>query len=271
MLSIKLRVFRKVERPPAVKTAKYSLRCGFLPGLLSASNGPHMWILAGLLLTPLSHLFDLVSTVTNAMVQEASAQVRLDALTLSLCHSRKADLEAHLDPPNKNIQRIATQMDGLALQCLSLPHDCPSILPTLHILSTKGQMLMTLQDVSLNSFHLRQARRKQSLRLENDLLERAGMLMSKEEILSGHSGLDREVLPPDRITYEQALGVTWPKRLLPNNRFTEVNEYSFSWRPKVSVKDQMNVRIEPSSAEGDAVRISECRVQPQGQSWVVER
>ncbi len=190
------------------------------------------WFLA-LLTVPLAILMIWAMEVSNHNALSASEQVRLDAVTLSLCHSRKAFLQSSIQKLNRSIQLIQWEMEAAAAAC-AIPAACPTAVRILRASAISAKVLMSSQDTESKIFAGLQTQRAAQLLQKNKLaigMSDTGLLSIHPMILPGKSGLKRETLSPRLKNYESLFEIKWPQKLVPENDFEDRNTYTSSLRP----------------------------------------
>lgn len=190
-----------------------------------------MALLMALFSIPLAAAIAWGLSMSNHYTQTASEQTRLDAVSLSICHSRKSFLENEVFSVNESIAAIQLQMDVLAMECLATELGCAAAIPALTALSTEASVLMFEQDAATSTYGLRISRRLQELVREN-VLNRGGKFEIQKNISNGGAGLKRENLRADRQTFQTALGIPWPRQLFPTISFEKENRFSANFLPE---------------------------------------
>jgi len=208
---------------------------------------------------PILSAFALALNVSNHRMNAASEQSRLDAISLSLCHSRKAFLESEIFEMNDEIESLQLTMDALAIECLANLEICPALMPTLQTKAVQGMGLMLKEAASLASYPLRATQRFQELKLANQL----NQTRLRRSIAGRSSGLSLELLRPDQIAYQTALAVKWPRRLVPHPGFQNANTYGLDFLPSRSMmgldsQSILKVSSRQTQESGLAKLSSEC-------------
>lgn len=185
-----------------------------------------------LFLAPLSGVIAFTMTLSAHWMHSASDQIRLDATSLSLCHSQKAFYQLQIKPLNSQIRLVQVQMIGEVALCIADPAYCPSALLKLERLQGRGQRIMQAQDHLRRLQMAKQLRRFMALKNVNQLGERFGIL---ETTLQTSDGLKRELVRPT-VQQSSSLGTfTPPLALVPSEQFNERNTYRLAFKPFRSV------------------------------------
>lgn len=179
--------------------------------------------------------------LTGHFAHKSSEQVRLDALTLSLCHHRKNFIEAKILDPNQSLQTTRILMNELAAPCLIAEQSsvgvlsavCEWVRKNLGILSKRAKSIEARQDLNRSRYPLSKSELSKRLRSDNNLGENAGQI----EVRSGlfgiiADGFSREDLAPEERVYENYFQIRWPRRLKTNLSFERLHQVRAKFFPK---------------------------------------
>ncbi|MDB5037783.1 MAG: hypothetical protein JWQ35_1311 [Bacteriovoracaceae bacterium] len=193
-----------------------------------------MALVLPLFVIPLVLFMSLVITMTGHFAHHLSEQVRVDAVTLSLCHHRKNFIEESIVEKNQLIEKLQITMDIAAIPCLAdliIPEAaaiCEAAKAELKILSRGGSGLEKAQDIALIKYMGDQQKLKNDLISKNDLTESFGDLRLSPFLFGGFS---REETSYYRKTLQFFTGSIWPHVLKTNASFSLLHTYKATFFP----------------------------------------
>ena len=186
---------------------------------------------------PLAVFISFALTMGGHFAHKLSEQVRLDALTLSLCHHRKNFIEDSIVKKNHLIVGLQNSMDAIALPCfmaiaspavIAAPEICNGVEAELRSLEKIGKGMEKAQDLEEVRYSQIQIQLKDKLTMENELDKEFGSL---DFPVSSANGFSRELISTRRQSMEALFGVVWPKQLQPNSSFEFVHTFKSSFHP----------------------------------------
>lgn len=188
------------------------------------------WFLTFWFMLPLVWGVMWMMSVSNHGVHEALEQTQVDAVALSLCHSRKNDLIPRIQEVNHEIELVQESMDAIMRACEAAPPvGCAYAYLALMAPAATGAILEAKQFTDALTFSQEEEARFWSLAEKNEL---SGKLTREPRIISPGAGLYREILNPHRQAWQMFTGIQWPKKWLPSANFESRNSYSLRYLPQ---------------------------------------
>lgn len=155
------------------------------------------------------------------------------------------------------------------------PAATPEVLPVIQVLAETGQRLSFDQDIHLLNFKMKESEKLKELIRNNQLTEDRGKLEILQEISHGFSGLNRQTPSPRRQAFEAFFGVKWPRLIVASEDVAELNTIEINWYPNRSLMGSRLAPLETNARQvtenGFAAIRSECDINRQGSTWIVER
>lgn len=186
---------------------------------------------------PLALLSALILNVFGNWAHTTSEQVRLDALALSLCHSRRLFILENFEKINGPIKALQNAMDAAAYRCVLAP---PQIKPAvcrqsqllLKQLSEKGKSFENMQEIKRRMYPSEERSLKSRLAQNNQLTSTEGNLQTSSLITSFQDGFSRETTKLFRKGWEALLSVKWPQTLVRDETFERLHSYHAGFQPR---------------------------------------
>lgn len=165
------------------------------------------------------------------LLQTSSEQVRLDALTLSLCHQRAHTLQSIATDANRPIEEIQRLMDVTARATLLVawhPAAFEAGKKILQTLAYSADPLVLVGNLKASQFMGRSLQRQSDLKTKNQLSETHGNLR-KHSLSTATLALIRETHSAERSRYETVFRVRWPKKFVKGPHFEQANREAFTF------------------------------------------
>jgi len=194
-----------------------------------------MGFLIPFLLLPLTVAFALVFNEWGNWAHRSSEQVRLDALSLSLCHQRLHFIENQIEAENRWINRIQEGLDFAAPICLGLkayPPTYATCVASMKAASLIGLGKALAQDAERIHYPFAMRKEAKELASKNSLHSQKGILQVKSLLdIPMVDGFEREKISEKRKFWERSLGFKYPMKLEASSHFEKINGYYTHFRP----------------------------------------
>lgn len=226
-----------------------------------------------MLILPLGFWAAYIFNWTSHLAYRQSEQIRVDAVTLSLCHQRKNFLKSKVLRFNSQIKIFQVTMDAAATACLSsgyaAPIVCPNSLNIIRATGASAKALQTLQDTRRLLYPMEAKKSFEELKSKNELEGRFDFNLLPTIYAPMIDGLKREILTPIQLGYQTLFGTTWPQPLEKSGDFSSSNKTEIRFYPERTMAREGIKKTEKRTVRrGLAMSVSGCAV---NQSLEVER
>jgi hypothetical protein len=197
-----------------------------------------MHLLLPFMVLPLCALAAWVLMTAGHQAYRVSEQVRLDALALSLCHTRKNFIDTHVVRQNRKLAQIEATMDALAIPCVAsaiagplAELACDGARKELQHLSHAANSLQLKQDSARATYSAREAKALARITERNALDQKHGRLKFVTKTWALEDGFAREELNSLHSSLQNYFGISWPRRLVPDASFASLHQWDFEFFP----------------------------------------